>query len=301
MTTNATNPGSVSIQWHVVAIVDILGQQSSLREWAEFPTSDPEHAKFNLAFRNSIGNIIALRDITNSFLHSARSRQPIPKSEHLTSESKTLYDRFTKSTISSHYFSDSIVLFSPLYVRDTQPVLREVADIIHCIAMMQLVGFAGSVPLRGAIEIGLASDALPGECVGPALVDAHRLAEDDADYPRVIVGPRLGSLLATSQSVYCRSCLDYIRTCADGWPAVDWLKPQPFAEHNLPEAVSARAAALKNIHDSLEQHSADGNEKLQRKYRLLARDCEAPPFIQPNLPASSIAGRSASLRQRPGI
>ena len=55
---------------------------------------------------------------------------------------------------------------------------------------------AVGVPIRGGVEVGLGVEMFEHEYYGRVLVDAYLIESTAADYPRVLVGPRLLNYLA---------------------------------------------------------------------------------------------------------
>ena len=155
-------------------------------------------------------------------------------------------------------------------------------------ARMWLIGLCEDKPMRGAIEVGTAialpraDGGAPEDVYGQALLAAHRLESEKAQGPRIVVGPKCGSLLASivlkkggvsidsATSGDAELCIAMTRQDTDGQRIVDGLgramldgivKPLHSSEHVL------RAHDRVRFH--YERFRASGNQKLAGRYRAL--------------------------------
>jgi hypothetical protein len=89
-------------------------------------------------------------------------------------------------------FSDSFVASVPLRNDggDLLPIVR-VFSALSSAAVVMLMSLASNHPLRGGIDVGLATDIGPQEIYGPVLGSAYRLESKEAAYPRVVIGDEL--------------------------------------------------------------------------------------------------------------
>lgn len=106
-----------------------------------------------------------------------------------------------------------------------------------CIVM--LTALASKHPLRGGIDVGLATEIGPGEIYGTALERAYLLESRVAKYPRLVIGDELWRYLNAALSHFesqttpvakaitaiVKKTMQMIVTDADGHRILDYLGP----------------------------------------------------------------------------
>lgn len=89
-------------------------------------------------------------------------------------------------------FSDTIVIYAPLTIQSNRLVPVESCwTILAACAASQLFALVRKSPIRGSIEIGFATEIGEREIFGPAVVEALRLENEIAAWPRIVVGQNL--------------------------------------------------------------------------------------------------------------
>src|SRR5208282_4925267 len=73
---------------------------------------------------------------------------------------------------------------------DLVPIIS-VCSVLSAAAVVMLMSLANKHPLRGGIDVGLATDIGPQEIYGAALGSAYRLESEEAGYPRIVIGDEL--------------------------------------------------------------------------------------------------------------
>jgi hypothetical protein len=137
---------------------------------------------------------------------------------------------------------------------------------------------AAKVPVRGAIEIGVALPWDNGELYGPAFLAAYELEQTTAQWPRVVVGPELmksledfavlppHSIEAMLQAEMGKLCLTLVGTDHDGEPFVDYLGEGMRRMLTGPENADLVSKGLSFAVTEHERFIAQGNTKLATRY-----------------------------------
>lgn len=70
---------------------------------------------------------------------------------------------------------------------------------ITACATTMLLGLAGRVAIRGAIEVGAGTDFFDGEIYEPVLANADQLESEEAQHPRILIGSGLQDLFLNAR------------------------------------------------------------------------------------------------------
>jgi len=121
--------------------------------------------------------------------------------------------------------SDSVILTMPL----TEPLSSTLIDEVNLSRLRELCVAVGTIQqklalrniwLRGAISVGNTYfDQTKNQIVGPAYVDAYMLEENVATFPRVILDPKIISVLKVSDAA---TLIEKINGAVSGPPAEIW-------------------------------------------------------------------------------
>ncbi len=153
-----------------------------------------------------------------------------------------LQETASRTTIEA--FSDTVITYSNLDKSSTKVPVSDIWRIITSVMFCQLLCLANKTPLRGAIDLGLGFPLFDGNFYGPLLNRLHHFESKNADYPRVIVGPRLHkfinvvaesglqgeySVLNQSMALNLRRCLvpdidGYVILDFAGHANFEWIK-----------------------------------------------------------------------------
>jgi hypothetical protein len=145
-----------------------------------------------------------------------------------------------------------------------------------------LFALADRIPLRGGLDVGIATEIDKKEIYGPALERAVRLEYELAEYPRFIVGDELLNYLlwvenqkstsklgevAKKNAIFCREMI--IRD-TDGRYMLDFLGPKLKGLVGNPIKREDVIAARNFVEEQYNIYNQQANEKLMsRYYRLL--------------------------------
>ena len=211
---------------HLVAFLDVLGQREQFQQ-LRLPKTPEEEAHVKEVLRNTAGFVVGLRELFQTqfdVFEAGASR----------------VRAYTKLPVRPSFigFSDSFVTSVPLRNDggDLVPVVI-VFSALSSAAVVTLSSLASKHPLRGGIDVGLATEIGPGEIYGTALERAYLLECSVAKYPRIVIGDELWKYLnsaltefgkgptplARSITAIVQKITDLIITDSDGVRILDYL------------------------------------------------------------------------------
>lgn len=279
----------ISVSYHAVAFIDIMGQTAKLRNISSFPS--PNNSKENDEFLNNIretyGAVVRVRNFIKDQFSVHKNFKP-----NLSSYPKKLRDQaknLKSQPVKIHQFSDFTVAYVHFsHDREYEVPVLGVMSLISCIAITSLYSLADGHPIRGGIDLGLNINISSKEIYGKALSNAYTLESKLANYPRVIIGKELLNFLKKSTKAQSKAddiktifsvdtakkCLSYLKTDYDGQVFIDYLQLSYEILHADENETDAYANEIINkayafICTSLEKHQNEKNSKLASKYKLL--------------------------------
>ncbi len=188
-------PRQKRVIYYLVAYVDILGQKKELAKLKEFPTTQEKESEFIKAISDSYGFVKAFRDSFNEFLHAV---SPKTSTESSSDIEKSLY-KMKIAKVQTHVISDTVILSAPLYDEDIKCPSSGIFQILGSVASTFLLSLAFKKACRGGIEIGPSIEMGQGDIYGYALLEAHRLESEVAEYPRIVIGNELVQYLSLAK------------------------------------------------------------------------------------------------------
>jgi hypothetical protein len=213
---------------HLVAFMDVLGQRDKFRGLKK-PTNAKEEDEVREVLRQTAGFVVELRTVFQTqfevFEAGASNMQ-----------------RHTKAPVRPSFigFSDSFVTSVPLWEQGHElvPVVI-VFSALSAACVVMLTALANKHPLRGGIDVGLATEIGPGEIYGTALERAYLLEDRVAKYPRLVVGDELWRYLNAALANFenqttpvsraitaiVKKTKQMIATDTDGQRILDYLGP----------------------------------------------------------------------------
>jgi hypothetical protein len=173
--------------YHLVAFLDVLGQRDRFR--ALHLPETPEHAaEAAEVLRQTAGFVLDLRKIFGEQFTIFES-------------ALTGLKKHTSEPVRPKFagFSDSFVASAPLRNDHSGlvPIITVFSVLSAAVAVM-LTSLATGHPLRGGIDVGLATEIGPGEIYGAALERAYLLESKEAGYPRIVIGNELWHYLTVT-------------------------------------------------------------------------------------------------------
>lgn len=294
---SAPEAESVEFRHYVLALFDILNQSALLRrlESLPFDEHDPRYPQYLDAAKKTIGTIDWFRKSVTDLFEIFRKGTPEGElwRSTLSDAQRSELSAYDTVDLHTHCFSDLITMFSPLKGPGERLSIRGLYAILCTCAAMIMVGLAGGVAIRGAIEVGIGVESWPGEIYGPVLFNAHRLESTVAQYPRIVVGPAACEYITTMAAMpstgpadqisavtaqICRSlvCIDH-----DGVAIVDFLGKGfrqiqgEFADQKYPTNADCVSKGLAFVKKEHERFKKEGNNKLALRYALLRQYYES--------------------------
>jgi len=214
--------------YHLVAFLDVLGQRDKFRG-LKMPTNAQEEDEVKEVLRQTAGFVAELRTVFQT--------------QFEVFEAGALnMRRHTKQPLRPSFtgFSDSFVTSVPLREEgyELMPVVT-VFSALSAACIVMLTALASKHPLRGGIDVGLATEIGPGEIYGTALERAYLLECKVAKYPRLVIGDELwrylngtlahfeGQTTPVSKAITAvvKKTLLMIATDTDGQRILDYLGP----------------------------------------------------------------------------
>jgi hypothetical protein len=264
-----------------VAFIDLLGQRRAMHGQTIITPKNKDQVE--RAAKSIIQPILSLHDRAETLLEKSNSAPNSPIRATLDGDELEKWDRASYANIKWQRWSDGIVYYSS--IGDSKLVCK--AGPAH-----QMIGFAGALclmclgakmPLRGAIEIGWASEIYKDkdEIYGPAVANAYLLESEVAKYPRMVVGGELLKFLevaanseeldsfSTESKVLANLALTYLAKDLDGRYIVNYLG-KAFGEFlGKNTQHQAKERAFKFVTETLLELSNNGDPELVSRYNWL--------------------------------
>ncbi len=224
-----------TVQYYIVAFIDLLGQQDALKKFDHLPDkSNPQvMEKFYATVKGTFGVVRQLRRCFDNFFtsylgHSANIC-------NLSAEQEKAYRQMKGNEVKFQRFSDLFVIFASLKDDINKlPIESIYATIGACASTFLLMMSVGHL-MRGGIEVGLGAEMFEGEIYGPVVSSVYALESKVAQYPRIVIGQELWNYLRVTldsqqSDIYSKAAKKFATTCVgmlaqdiDGVPFVDYL------------------------------------------------------------------------------
>ena len=179
------------IGWHVIAFLDLLGQQRKLRALNALP--DAEKPQELIDFKKTIEEIYlpiaTLRMIFKTGIEASMDLDT--GNANWTPEQQEFRRQFRSTSIYQRPFSDSLIADIPLLDSIGKYPCRAIYLVLASTAFAFFSCMAFGCVFRGGIEFGLAMEIGNDEVYGPALARAYTLESKVANCPRVVIGEGL--------------------------------------------------------------------------------------------------------------
>lgn len=260
---------------HLVAFLDVMGQRDRFRH-LQLPKNSAEEASVKEVLRQTAGFVVDLRRVFEQQFQAF--------------EAGSLRMRaHTKDPLRPRFmgFSDSFVISVPLRTNsggDLVPIVT-VFSALSAAAIVMLTSLASKHPLRGGIDVGLATEIGPQEIYGTALERAYVLESETAQYPRIVVGENLlkyinsaraefeiqSTPVAKSITAILQKLMELLATDADGNKILDYLGP--VVVQHAGASGGHREHMVQPAYDFVlsekKRTSATGDAKLSARYESL--------------------------------
>jgi len=263
---------------HLVAFLDVLGQRDKFRGIKK-PTSAQEEDEVKEVLRQTAGFVTELRTVFQNQFEAFEAGSPNMR-------------RHTKEGVRPSFtgFSDSFVTSVPLREEGHElvPVVT-VFSALSAACVVMLTALASKHPLRGGIDVGLATEIGPGEIYGIALERAYLLECRVAKYPRLVIGDELWRYLnaalvhfesqttpvSKAITAIVKKTLQMIATDADGQRILDYLGPVVVENAGPDHGQLMIQPAYNFVLAEQERLLTKGDPELIGRYVLLRRYFES--------------------------
>ncbi len=272
------------IGWHVVAFLDLLGQQDTLRKITALPNVEKQDEVDD--FKRKIGELYRPLYALKTFFEG--SVKPFIEGSinetGLTATEQELLKQFRSTPIFYRHFSDSLIVHIPLRNDLGKFQCRAIYSVLAATASTFLSCMSNGWAIRGGIELGLAMDIDDGEIYGPALARAHTLESRVAGYPRIVVGEELirylqivaGNQPSTAEervnAFLAKKSLRLLSVDDDGCTFIDWLGDDMRASFQHTGILQGAYNFI--IQESI-THKENRDSKLGFRYTLLRNYVES--------------------------
>lgn len=155
-----------------------------------------------LKLHDTAGYIEFLRNTFDNYFKA--TKQPTGKLNHLKPQDRQIAEKIrgTKDKIPIRYFSDSIIFDIAVDNSDEHcKTTREIWETLYALCGTFLIALAQQKPFRGGVDFGFGVPiGKQNETYSSALVKAHLLESEIANYPRVVIGNSLWQYLTFVES-----------------------------------------------------------------------------------------------------
>jgi len=242
---------------YVVAWIDLLGQSDLLVSLPQINLSSDDKQKFEKAGTNLHvfrEELFSLKDSVIKMIETTKGWKP---------------------GIELHVMADSAQFAISFEKKTDVQTLAEINVLLYALNSTMLALLTKSLPIRGAIELGLCLKTQQGEIYGAAVARAVMM-EKKAIYPRVVIGGNLVEYLKSSlDNTNARECLRLIEADEDGFLILNYAKDfkDKIQKISGPEdqIKPALMNAQKFIDESRKKYEAKLDIKLVQKYAYLER------------------------------
>lgn len=269
------------VGWHVVAFLDLLGQQEKLRELNALPDSknEKEIVDFKQKIREIYEPIYMLRKLIGTAIEASVDLGT--DSNKFTTQDQEFRKQFRSTPIYRRNFSDSLIMDVPLRNDIGKFPCRAIFIVLVSTALTFLSCMRLGFVIRGGIELGLAMDIDKDEIYGPALAWAYTLESRVAIYPRIVIGESLTRYLQEMASLSTSTkeekinsrlavrSLNILKVDDDGNTFLDYLGEDVQNIMLLPEQRQVVQKAYDFVIQESNKYKKEKNTKLGFRYTLL--------------------------------
>lgn len=271
---------SLRLGYHLVAFLDVLGQREKFKA-LRLPTTPEDKATVAEVLKQTAGLVLELRNVFDTNFTAFEA-------------GLTNLKKHTDKPVRPKFmgFSDSFVTSVP--IRNDNGDLALIVTIISALsaaAAVMGVSLASGHPLRGGIDVGLATEIGPQEIYGTALEKAYLLESKEAQYPRIVIGEELWHFLnsalvnfhaqatpeAKSIAAIIEKTMGLIAIDSDGKRILDYLGP--VVVENAGSSDKFKKLQLKPIYEFVlseqERINKDNDPKLIARYEAFRHYIES--------------------------
>jgi len=268
------------LEYYLVLFFDLLGQRAQLRALTALPTDEEGVKHATSVLKATVGRVIKLRVAFESFFEGMASETTFAKD--LAPPQRQLLHQHTQARVQYAGFSDSFLVFVPLYNTDEHCTpINGVHRAMLAACSIMTIALSQGIALRGGLDVGLGMELHEGEIYGPCLERAYYLESQKAVYPRIALGDELALYLSfvkqqTPTTTFGKCAVLLANQCSslvfedhDGTPALDYLGDEfrRASGYTLDRALVEKA--LEFAHSEVQRWNEIGETKLAERYKNL--------------------------------
>lgn len=269
---------------YCVSFIDLLGQRQALQGQALLPVTESveQRAEFSRTVIDTVGAIYRLQDSADQMIRAVlTTRKKSPFRAELPQELRAEWDEMQHTRVTEQRWSDGLVHFASLNEGEMRCPINAIFSIFGTVGSLCFLGLAQSCPVRGAVDIAWGIELHKGELYGAAIARAYELESEYAQYPRIVIGPRVVEYLHTQRmnpkedrfSKFSKSlanvCLSMVDRDADGLPFLHYLGSgfRTYISRGIHRELYS--SALSYITAQAEHFREVGDTKLAFRYSYL--------------------------------
>ncbi len=293
MESNAVKPKAPTgnddffVSYHVVCLIDLLGQKEKLANWAKLPPDLQPTPEFIHAIKQTAGTIVSFQEQFEEFFHQCD--KPDEWVEALSQDEKNRYYRYRECRLITQQFSDTFVFYAPMPNSHKDVSVFPLRRILSTCCWLMTRSLAAGIPLRGAICIGTGMELAERNFYGPALAEAHYLESKVTKYPRILIstdaaqfaqgnaGFSQNVIIETMMKELAIICRSLLCRDVDGKVIVDFLGQGAFDYMEEVDLgyISWVEKAYRFVKSETLRFQQEKNEKLAPRYAALQEYMEA--------------------------
>jgi hypothetical protein len=166
------------VGYHVVCLIDLLGQKDKLANWDKIPAGRLPPKDFTRALSDTAGVVLKFKE---KFLHyfSDPAWNRLPAMDFLPEAKKLDFadfcERCNEADVCVQQFSDTFVFYARMLTSHEDVTSGAFLKMTTACCSAMVESLAEGVPLRGALCIGPGVELAKHNFYGPALAEAHHL------------------------------------------------------------------------------------------------------------------------------
>ncbi len=181
------------VAFHIVALVDLLGQGTKLEGFGGIPRTPREKKAFGRLMLATFGTVNRFRE--RVILLNASSPQihrvPDEVGKKLSPRQLRLLSDIPEPAIGYQFFTDLALLKINLSGQTGCGPLVSLYSLFRQLGLLMLTQLAEGVLFRGAVEAGICAELDENDLYGQAVGRAYVLESRTAVYPRIVIGEHL--------------------------------------------------------------------------------------------------------------
>lgn len=181
------------VAFHIVALVDLLGQSTTLERFGGIPGTPKEKKAFGRLMLATFGTVNRFRERIVLLNASSPQTHRVPDevARRLSPRQLRLLSNIPEPAIGYQFFTDLALLKINLSGQTGCGPLVSLYGLFRQLGLLMLTQLAEGVLFRGAVEAGICAELDENDLYGQAVGRAYALESRTAVYPRIVIGEHL--------------------------------------------------------------------------------------------------------------